>query len=104
MHPSRAIQIAALKQDKAVIKVIPKYENYADIFSFDLSIKLPENSGINKYAIEVQNGKQPSYGPIYSLRLVKLEALKTYIKTYLKTGFIWSSKFLAGAPILFEKS
>lgn len=35
---------------------------------------------------------------------MKLENLKTYIKTNLKTGFIWPFKSLAsGAPILFDK-
>ena len=34
---------------------------------------------------------------------MELETLKTYIETYLKTGFIWPSKSPAGAPILFDK-
>ena len=66
-------------------------------------MELPENIGINKHAIELKVGKQPSYGPIYSLRPVKLETLKTYIETYLKTGFIWPSKSPAGALILYNK-
>ena len=41
--------------------------------------------------------------PIYSLGLVELETLKTYIKTHLKIGFIQLSKFFAGALILFDK-
>lgn len=32
-------------------------------------------------------GKQPLYGPIYSLKLVELETLKTYIKTNLARGW-----------------
>ena len=51
-------------------------------------MELPKNIGINEQVIEPIKGKQPSYGPIYSLGLVELETLKTYIKTYLKTGFI----------------
>ena len=66
-------------------------------------MKLPKNTGINKYTIELQDGKQPLYEPIYSQGLVELEILKTYIKTHLKTGFIQTSKSLAGAPILFNK-
>ncbi len=34
---------------------------------------------------------------------MELEALKTYIETHLKTGFIRSSKSPTGAPILFDK-
>lgn len=62
--------------------------NYANVFLFGLIIKLPKNMGINKYVIKFQKGKQSSYGLISSLRLMKLEILKTYIKTYLKIGFI----------------
>ncbi len=51
-------------------------------------MELLENTGLNEHAIELVEGKQPPYGPIYALSPVKLETLKTYIKTYLKTGFI----------------
>ena len=51
-------------------------------------MKLLKNTGINKYAIELQDGKHPPYGPIYSLKPVELETLKTYIRTHLKTRFI----------------
>ena len=53
MHPSWAAQIAALKQDEAPTKVSSEYKDYADIFSFDLAMDLPENTGINKHAIEL---------------------------------------------------
>ena len=103
IHLTRVAQIAALKQDEAPTKVPSEYADYADIFSFDVAIELPENNNINKHAIELEVGKQPPYGPIYSLRLVKLKTIKTYIKTHLKTGFIQPSKSPAGAPILFDK-
>ena len=66
-------------------------------------MELPENTGINEHVIKLQDGKQPPYGPIYSLGLVELETLKTYIEIYLKTGFIQPFKSPAGAPILFDK-
>ena len=47
-----------------------------------------ENSGINEYAIELKEDKQPLFGLIYSLGLVELETLKIYIKTNLANGFI----------------
>ena len=74
-----------------------------NVFLFDLAMKLPKNTGINKYAIELKNGKQPTYRSFYSLRPVELEILKTYIKTHLKTGFIQPFKSLACAFILFNK-
>ncbi len=66
-------------------------------------MELSENTGMNEYAIELIDGKQPPYGPIYALIPVELEILKAYIKTHLKTGFIRSFKSFAGAPILFDK-
>ena len=86
IYPSREAQILALILDAAPTEVPSKYADYADVFSFDLAIELPENTGINENAIELQDDKQSSYGPIYSLRPVKLETLKTYIKTHLKPG------------------
>ena len=103
IHPLQEAQILALIQDKAPTKVSSEYADYADVFSFDLAMELPENTGINKHAIELQDGKQPPYGPIYSLGPVELETLKTYIETHLKTGFIWPSKSPVRAFILFDK-
>ena len=88
IHPSWAAQISALIQDEAPTKVPTKYTDYADVFLFNLAIELPKNTGIKKHAIELQDNKQPPYGPIYSLGPVELETLKTYIKIHLKTGFI----------------
>ena len=103
IYLSRVAQISVLIQDEAPTKVLPKYADYTYIFLFDLAIELPENTGINKHAIELQDGKQPLYKPIYSLGRVELETLKTYIETHLKTGFIQPSKSPVGAPILFNK-
>ena len=66
-------------------------------------MKLPKNIGINKHVIEEENGKQPPSEPIFSLELVKLETLKTYIKTHLKTKFIQPSKSSANSSILFNQ-
>ena len=63
--------------------------------------ELPENTGINEYAIKLEKGKQPPFGPIYSLGPVELETLKIYIETNLANGFIRPSKSPTGAPILF---
>ena len=78
----------ALIQDKTPTKVSSKYIDYADVFLFNLAMELPKNTYINEHAIELQDNKQPLYGPVYSLGPVELETLKTYIETYLKSGFI----------------
>ena len=64
---------------------------------------LPEHTEISTQAIDQEEGKQPPYGPIYSLGPVELKTLRTYIKTNLANGLISPSKSLANAPILFDK-
>ena len=57
---------------------------------------------INKYIIELKKDKQPFFKPIYSLKLIKLEILKIYIKIDLVNGFIQPFKSLANILILFN--
>ena len=64
---------------------------------------LLEYTEINIYTINLEKGKQPSYGHNYSLGPVELETLKIYIKTNLAKDFIYPSKSLAGGLILFKK-
>ncbi len=59
IHPSRTAQIAALQWNKASTKIPAKYFYYADVFSSDLSMELPENTRMNEHAIELIDGKQP---------------------------------------------
>lgn len=58
------------------------------MFLYNLAIKLLENIIINKYAIKLSKDKQPPYKLIYNKEQVEWEILKTFIGTYLKTGFI----------------
>lgn len=43
-------------------------------------MELPKNISINEDVIELVDGKQPSYRPIYALSPEELETLKTYIE------------------------
>ena len=95
-------QVKALLFDKAPIEVLAEYSNYSNVFSAENATELLENTGINQHAIKLEEGKQPSFEPIYSLSPVKLETLKTYIETNLANGFIRPSKSPAGAPIFFD--
>ena len=101
IHPDREAQIVFLLTKK--VKISDKYLDLTNVFSEEKALVLPEHTKLNEYAINLEDGKQPPYGPIYSLGSVELETIKTYIKTHLKTGFIQPSKFPAGAPILFDK-
>ena len=103
VHSKRQAQVGALLFDKASTKVPAKYSDYSNVFSTENVAELPENTRMNEHAIELEEGKQPLFGPIYSLGSVELETLKTYIKTNLANGFIRPSKSPAGAPILFDR-
>lgn len=80
--------LTILQKDKTPTEIPTECANFADDFSTNLDIELFKNTGINKHVIKLVRGKQPSFGLIYNLSPVELEMLKTYIKTYLKTGFI----------------
>lgn len=88
IHPFQAAQVASLKANKTITKLLSEYSDYANVFLTKLAIELPEHNNINDHAIKLKKSKQHFFGPIYSLGQVKLETLKTYIETYVKTGFI----------------
>ena len=99
---SRA-QVKALLFDKDSAEVLAEYSDYSDVYSVENVAKLPENTRINEHAIELEEGKQPPFGSIYSLDSIELKTLKTYIETNLANNFIRPSKSSAEAPILFNK-
>ena len=101
IYPDREVRIASLLTEE--VKIPDEYSDFTDVFSEEKALVLPERTELNEHAIDLEDGKQPPYGPIYSLGPVELETLKTYIETHLKTGFIRPSKSPAGAPILFNK-
>ena len=75
--------------------------DFTDVFLQELVNVLLKQTRGNEHAIKLEKGKQPSYGPIYSLELVEFKTLKAYIKTKLTNGFIQASKLSAGTLILF---
>ena len=54
-------------------------------------------------AIEVQEGVQPPFGPIYGLSQNEFAALREYLDENLAKNFIRDSKSPSRAPILFMK-
>ena len=82
--------------------IVPaKYLDFANVFLEESANVLLKQIGVNEHAIKLEKSKQLPYRPIYSLRPVEVETLKTYIKTNLANGFIQGSKSLADAPIFF---
>ena len=96
-------QVGPLLFNKASTKVLVEYSNYSNVFSAEYVAELLENTGINEHAIKLEESKQPLFRPIYSLKLVELKTLKSYIKTNLANNFTWRSKSPVGALILFDR-
>ena len=81
-------QVGALLFNKAPTEISAEYFDYNNVFSMKHIAELPKNTGLNEHAIELEIGKQSRFGLIYSLKLVELETLKTYININLANGFI----------------
>ena len=101
IHLARKAQLALLLAKKVTVST--DYLDFADVFLEESANVLLERTGANKHAIELEEGKQPSYRPIYNLRPIELKTFKAYIETNLANGFIRILKLLANAPILFVR-
>ena len=69
---------------KAVADVLPLHQKY-------------------DHKITLEEGFTPLFGPIYSLSIPELKALKEWLDENLSKGFIRAYLLPAGAPILFVK-
>ena len=96
--PTNKAQIALLLAKKVTIAA--KYLDFADAFLKKSANIFLKQIGANEHMIKLEQGKQPLYGPIYSLRPVEFKTFKTYIKTNLRNGFIKASKSSADTLIL----
>ena len=81
IHRARKAQLALLLTKKVTMPI--KYLDFVNVFLEKLANVLSERTGANEHTIELEKGKQPSYGTIYSLEPVELKIFKTYIKTNL---------------------
>ena len=102
VHSQKQAQVKVLIFDKAPTVILAEYSHYSNFFLVEYATKLLEHTGINNYTIKLENSKQLFFGPIYSLGLIKLEILKTFIIINLANNFIWSFKSLTGVAMLFD--
>ncbi|SDA02660.1 BZ3500_MvSof-1268-A1-R1_Chr7-2g09543 [Microbotryum saponariae] len=77
-----------------------EYHHLLQAFSKAQADTLPPHRPFD-LAIEIEDGKQPPFGPLYPLSEKELQALSTWIDENLSKGFIRPSTSPAGAPILF---
>ncbi len=78
------------------------YSEFKSVFEKANADQLPPHRDYD-LDIPLVPGKQPPFGPIYSLSLAETHALREYLDDNLQKGFIRHSKSPAGAPILFVK-
>ena len=64
VHSKKQAQVGALLFNEASTEIPAEYSDYSDVFSVEYAAELPENTGMNEYAIKLEKGKQPPFGPI----------------------------------------
>jgi hypothetical protein len=80
--------------------LLTHYKEYQDVFEKKNANLLPQHRPYD-CVINLQEGTQPPFEPIYNLSQNKLVALWNYLDENLAKNFIQHSKSLVGAPMLF---
>jgi len=91
-----------VKETESAPPDIPdEYKGYIELFRDDkTATALPKHKPWD-HEIVLQEGKEPTFGPLYGLSEKELGVLREYIDENLKKGFIRPSESPAGFPILF---
>ena len=79
-----------------------EYHEFANIFNKTKAEVLPPHRSYN-LKINLEEGAQPSVGPIYSLSAFEQETLKEFIEENLNMGFIWPTSSSHSTLVLFVK-
>lgn len=95
-------QGAAFHKNVKIIKLPSQYAEFKNVFDQNEADVLSEHGPYN-HAIEIEESKEPPFGPVYNMSITELNALKEYVNEMLTKGFIRPSKFPAGAPVIFIK-
>lgn len=86
VYPIQKVLIFLLDIKK--INILIQYSNFANVFLSNSAIKLLKYIGISNNLIDLIDNKRLFYSLIYSLELVELKTLKSYIKTNLTSKFL----------------
>lgn len=89
-------------QTQKSMQLPDQYKEFQDVFEKKNADTLPQHRPYD-CSIDLQEGTQPPFGPIYNLSQNELAELRKYIDENLAKNFIRHSKSPAGAPILFVK-
>ena len=84
-------------------KIIPpRYHRFIPMCQKEDADQLPPHR-YSDHAIELEEGKQPPFGPLYSMSDLELQALRDYLEEQLAKGFIQSSSSSSASPVLFVR-
>jgi hypothetical protein len=82
-------------------KLVPEeYHEFMELFREPLTQELPPHQTFD-YQIQIKEGKEVPFGPIYHLSEKELGALREYLDCILAQGKITESDANMGAPIIF---
>ncbi|KAF8747244.1 hypothetical protein RHS01_11370 [Rhizoctonia solani] len=79
-----------------------EFQEFQKVFSEEIFTTLPEHCPYDS-AIDLEEDKQPPYGPIYSMTPAEREALKEHIDSELAAGKIVPTTSPAGAPVIIKE-
>ena len=94
--------LASKKRINFALKLLKKYYDYLNIFSWKNADKLPEHQSYN-HKIILKLDKQSIFDLLYKISLNKLKCLKKYLNKHLFKEFIHISFSSAITSILFAK-
>lgn len=100
-----AEELEAYRMSKDVDPAIllPKrHHQHLKVFRRSDSNELPPHRSYD-HAIDLLPGKEPPYGPLYSMTREENEELRRELHTQLSKGFIRASRSPAASPVLFVK-
>ncbi|EUC60435.1 Transposon Tf2-1 polyprotein, putative [Rhizoctonia solani AG-3 Rhs1AP] len=93
---------ASIAMNAEAKELPPQYNEFSKVFGDDFYSVLPPHREYD-IAIDLEEGKEPPFGPIYSMTPVESTELKNYLDEHLAKGSIRHSKSPAGAPVMFVK-
>jgi hypothetical protein len=96
--------VALVNPDPAEVDpttIIPeKFKQYIKVLGKELADKLHDHKPYD-HTIDLKEGKQPPWGPMYPLNKTELQVLWDYLKEILELGKIRLSKSPTVVPIIF---
>ena len=86
IYLARKAQLALLLAEK--ITILAKYLDFAYVFLKNSANILWEQIRVYEHTIKLEEGKQPRYGPIYSLELIELRLSRLKLRPFRSTTFL----------------